>query len=65
MDLSVDTYLESLGCELWPGEAFYLTDPKSRKRAADWYREFGSGYMRWKLIEQSKSSESSWAARPG
>ena len=43
----LDEYLESLGCELWPGEAFYLTDPKSRADAARWLRQFLVGYHQY------------------
>jgi hypothetical protein len=35
----IDNFLKNLGCELWPGEAFYLTDPESRAKAASWFLE--------------------------
>ncbi len=35
----LDKYFLGLGCELWPGEAFYLTDPKQRAKAIEWAKE--------------------------
>lgn len=44
MNITMDLYLKSLGIELWPGEAFYLTDPQSRADAAAWVEELLRGY---------------------
>lgn len=35
----VGEYLESLGCELWPGVTFYLTDDAERAKAEQWMRD--------------------------
>lgn len=40
----LEEFLDSLGCELWPGEAFYLTDPAERVKAARWFREFDNKF---------------------
>lgn len=40
----LDEYLKSLGIELWPGEAFYLTDEKSRADAVKWLEGFSGGF---------------------
>lgn len=39
IDDHLDEYFLKLGCELWPGEAFYLTDPGSRAKAVEWAKE--------------------------
>lgn len=59
MSTYLNQYLESLGIELWPGEAFYLTDPKSRAQAELWLRDFIRGY------EQYVDKCSNWADLPG
>lgn len=54
MDLSLEAYMQTLGCELWPGEAFYLTNDVSRNQAAKWLRDFNNGYDRWVMQHESR-----------
>ncbi len=35
----LDKMFQDMGCELWPGVSFYLTDPKERAKAVEWLRE--------------------------
>ena len=35
----IEKQLKSYGCELWPGETFYLTDPKEMEKAVAWAKE--------------------------
>lgn len=35
----LDQMFQDMGCELWPGVSFYLTDPKERVKAVEWLRE--------------------------
>lgn len=39
LEARIDMRLKEMGCELWPGEAFYLTDPRSRADAVKWLAE--------------------------
>lgn len=36
---AVDSYLQSLHCELWPAECFYVSQPEDRAKAVSWLAE--------------------------
>lgn len=35
----IEEYLKSLHAELWPAEAFYLSQPQGRQPAIEWLAE--------------------------
>ena len=50
-----DAYLKSLGVELWPGVAFYLTDVKSRAEAVEWIRGLLVGFESYKMSQEDST----------